>query len=61
LRSRRTSNIALVTLEICTALTHAAEPEKAMPSQSIRLWNGRAPGAKGDAAADIPTIDVYVP
>jgi acetyl esterase/lipase len=61
LRAYRTSNITLVTLAIFTAFTHAAVPKKAMPSQSIRLWNGPAPGAKGDAAANVPTIDVYLP
>ncbi|MEI6073629.1 MAG: alpha/beta hydrolase [Verrucomicrobiae bacterium] len=28
---------------------------------SIPLWPGRAPHAKGDAAGDIPTLDIYEP
>jgi len=29
--------------------------------QTIPLWSGPAPHAKGDAAADIPTLDIYEP
>jgi acetyl esterase/lipase len=29
--------------------------------QTFRLWEGRAPGALGDADADIPTLTVYMP
>jgi acetyl esterase/lipase len=29
--------------------------------QTIPLWQGRAPGALGDAPADIPTLTIYMP
>ena len=29
--------------------------------QTIPLWQGRAPGALGDAAEDIPTLTIYMP
>ena len=29
--------------------------------QTISLWTGRAPGALGDAAEDIPTLTIYMP
>ena len=29
--------------------------------QTIPLWQGRAPGAQGDAAEDIPTLTIYMP
>jgi hypothetical protein len=38
-----------------TALPILQEP------QTIPLWQGRAPGALGDAPEDIPTLTVYMP
>jgi acetyl esterase/lipase len=29
--------------------------------QTIRLWEGRAPGALGDAPEDVPTLTIYMP
>ena len=29
--------------------------------QTIPLWQGRAPGALGDAPEDIPTLTIYMP
>lgn len=37
---------------------HAAPPPT---SQPLRLWEGDAPGAMGQEAADIPTLTVYSP
>lgn len=41
----------------------AAEPNSGAlsDSQAIRLWQGRAPKAKGDADTDIPTLTVALP
>jgi acetyl esterase/lipase len=38
-----------------------APPEILQEPQTIALWNGRAPGARGDRDDDTPTITVYMP
>src|SRR6187401_102629 len=38
-----------------------APPPILQEPQTIRLWQGRAPGAVGDAAEDVPTLTIYMP
>lgn len=62
---RRVAGIAIaaVALQRATSL----RPEAQRPGSvlqdpvTILLWHGKAPGASGDAASDIPTITVYMP
>ena len=42
------------------SLAQSAAPILQEP-QTIPLWQGRAPGAVGDAAEDIPTLTIYMP
>jgi hypothetical protein len=51
--------IALALLAVPSASTQRG-PILQEP-QAFRLWEGRAPGALGDADADIPTLTVYMP
>lgn len=44
-----------------TAVTHAQRGPILQEPQTLRLWEGRAPGAVGDADTDIPTLTVYMP
>jgi acetyl esterase/lipase len=57
----RRAAITVFTLAIGVTTVQAAEPATITPSQSIRLWDTAAPGAKGTTPSDIPTIDVYLP
>ena len=43
-----------------SALAQNAPPILQEP-QTIPLWQGRAPGALGDAPEDIPTLTIYMP
>ena len=42
------------------ALAQAPAPILQEP-QTLPLWPGRAPGAAGDAAEDVPTLTIYMP
>jgi acetyl esterase/lipase len=42
------------------ALAQAPAPIVQEP-QTIPLWQGRAPGARGDAPEDVPTLTIYMP
>ncbi|MGE0529643.1 MAG: alpha/beta hydrolase [Bdellovibrionales bacterium] len=56
-------------LLVCTSLFYLfvspfslqAQEKKAQGPKSYRLWQGDAPGAKGDADKDIPSVLVYLP
>ena len=56
MRSKREIT-GLVTVLICLSsiVGHAAEPE------TVLLWPGGAPGAKGDSENDKPTLTIYEP
>lgn len=41
-----------------SALAAAPDPQAAFKLKTIRLWNGPAPGAKGNRPEDIPTLTV---
>ena len=43
-----------------SALAQAPAPILQEP-QTIRLWEGKAPGALGDAPEDVPTLTIYMP
>jgi acetyl esterase/lipase len=43
------------------AATPAAAPALSQDPWTLPLWNGPAPGAKGTAAEDVPTLTVYMP
>lgn len=65
---RRKGRAALMLLGLCSASalaqTTAADREPLDPAlgiTTIRLWNGPAPGAKGDAEPDTPTLTVLQP
>jgi acetyl esterase/lipase len=45
----------------CGPFTHAVPTVSAAEPQTIRLWEGDAPGAVGQAEQDIPTAIVYLP
>src|SRR3954453_20884973 len=55
--------LVMLTIGIVAAcgVAHAAQDAKQESSQPqvIRLWEGDAPGAKGTADADIPTLTIY--
>ena len=42
------------------ALAQSTPPIVQEP-QTIPLWQGRAPGALGDAPEDVPTLTIYMP
>lgn len=44
----------------CAALAQNTGPILQEP-QTIPLWQGRAPGALGDAPEDVPTLTIYMP
>src|SRR5687767_13773770 len=50
---------------ICIAFSAGAFAQNPPPivqePQTIPLWQGRAPGALGDAPEDIPTLTIYMP
>jgi acetyl esterase/lipase len=49
----------IVTSEF-SALAQTPAPILQEP-QTLPLWQGRAPGATGDAAEDVPTLTIYMP
>ena len=52
--------LGFVALVCATALAQTPAPILQEP-QTIPLWQGRAPGAQGDAPEDIPTLTIYMP
>src|SRR5262245_15934735 len=50
---QRLVQVVIVLTGVCGASATAAE--------SVRLWNGDAPGALGQADHDIPTLTPYLP
>src|SRR5439155_1087990 len=52
--------LGVVALVCATALAQTPAPILQEP-QTIPLWQGRAPGAQGDAPEDIPTLTIYMP
>ena len=61
----RASPRFLFTVAAIAALGSGALAQNAPPlmqePQTIPLWQGRAPGAMGDAPEDIPTLTIYMP
>jgi acetyl esterase/lipase len=67
----RTSALATLSFGLCLALAAplaAQAPARPAPTAprpvdpwTIRLWDGPAPGAKGTADRDIPTLTIYLP
>jgi hypothetical protein len=43
------------------ALAQKPSPPILQEPQTVPLWQGRAPGAVGDAAEDTPTLTIYMP
>lgn len=53
---------AVVVLAVTSApAAHAQAIRPLSDGETLRLWNGAAPGALGDADADVPTLTVYLP
>jgi len=52
---------SLTTSAFALAQTQSQSPDGTAQPQTIRLWEGAAPGAQGDADADVPTITIYRP
>jgi acetyl esterase/lipase len=50
-----------IAMLLALALTQAAAPPPIADGQVIPLWTGQAPGALGNADADIPALTVYLP
>ena len=54
--------LALVASAVLSYNVHAQAPPPILQEpQTIPLWQGRAPGAQGDAPEDIPTLTIYMP
>ncbi len=54
--------VAVATLGLITPLaSHAQRGPILQEPQTVRLWEGSAPGAVGSADADVPTLTVYMP
>jgi len=51
---------ALLGVTSSVAFAQAPPPILQEP-QTIRLWEGKAPGALGDAPEDVPTLTIYMP
>ena len=56
-------NLAFALMFLSSASVAFAQntPPILQEPQTIPLWQGRAPGALGDAAEDIPTLTIYMP
>ena len=60
--ARRTGVIAVVLLATFAGPAFAQRtPPILQDPQTIPLWEGKTPGALGDAATDIPTLTIYMP
>ena len=54
----RAAAVSVVVIVLTVAVQIKAQPRGPEP-EVVRLWEGPAPGAKGDAADDIPTLALY--
>src|SRR4029453_11205572 len=53
---------AAVLLGVTGSVAFAQAPAPILQEpQTIRLWEGKAPGALGDAPEDVPTLTIYMP
>jgi acetyl esterase/lipase len=56
---------SVLVLAVVAALTFTAQAQAPSPilqePQTVPLWQGKAPGARGDAAEDVPTLTIYMP
>src|SRR5262245_3500421 len=52
---------SVAALVASVALAHRGPTPISQEPSSIPLWEGRAPGATGDAPEDIPTLTIYMP
>lgn len=53
--------LALVVVVVAADARAQNAPPIVQEPQTLPLWEGRAPGAAGDAAEDIPTLTIYMP
>lgn len=53
--------LAMAAAPFASAQASGASLDPALGISTLRLWNGPAPGAKGDAANDIPTLTLLRP
>lgn len=65
-RQRLRSGLLMAALTIALAAPVSAGPavistERFVDLQTVPLWPGRAPGAKGDSPADVPSLTVFRP
>ena len=59
---KRNSRIILAGLAVTMMLAGPVTAQEAATSPKVQvLWPGRAPGAKGDAEGDKPTLTIYLP
>jgi acetyl esterase/lipase len=59
---RASFRLALVAVAVATLPLNAQAPAPLLQEpQTIPLWEGKAPGAQGTAAEDIPTLTIYMP
>jgi acetyl esterase/lipase len=57
----RTGGIAALLLLVPAVLAGQNPPPIIQEPQTIPLWQGKAPGAQGEAPEDIPTLTIYMP
>ena len=55
------SRTLLTRLKITALLTTLCSASLAQPSEPVRLWPGEAPGARGQADQDVPTLTPFLP
>jgi acetyl esterase/lipase len=58
---RRTILFFVLSVAIGSGAYAQNVPPIAQEPQTIPLWQGRAPGALGDAPEDVPTLTIYMP
>src|SRR5688572_17218197 len=58
---RRTILFTIVSVAFGAAAFAQNSPPIVQDPQTIPLWQGRAPGALGDAPEDVPTLTIYMP
>lgn len=62
MRGTNRALICCIWLGILHAAVLAQAPTPILQEpQTIRLWEGKAPGALGDAPEDVPTLTIYMP
>ncbi len=54
-------SLVMASVPFASAQVAPAPLDPALGISTLRLWNGPAPGAKGDAAVDIPTLTLLRP